>query len=98
MNTIYLKTAKAERESIKLSVELKRVLSLLDGRSGSDDLAKRAAPSLRKMRSVLINELVKGGVHCFQPRSQYRTEGQVSAQIGSDRICERGGLPKVACG
>jgi hypothetical protein len=69
MNTIYLKTAKAEREVAKLSVELKRMLSLLDGRSGSDDLAKRAAPSLRTVWNGLINELVKGGYIVPKPET-----------------------------
>ncbi|MDO8991195.1 MAG: hypothetical protein Q7U91_16340 [Sideroxyarcus sp.] len=69
MNTIYLKTPAAEREESKLSVDLKRVLSLLDGRSGSDDLAKRAAPSLRQRWGELINELVKGGYIVSNPRA-----------------------------
>ena len=83
MNTIYLKTAKAERESIKLSVELKRVLSLLDGRSGSDDLAKRAAPSLRKMWSVLINELVKGGYIVSNPEANIEPNGKSVPRSGA---------------
>lgn len=61
MNTIYLRTAKAEREETRLSTDFKRVLSLLDGRSGSDDLAKRAAPSLRNKWGEIIGELEKRG-------------------------------------
>ena len=61
MNTIYHKTAKAERDAARLSGELRRALNLVDGRSGVDVLAARAAPSLRMEWSKLFSELVKGG-------------------------------------
>ncbi len=83
MNTIYLKTAKAERESTKLSIKLKRVLALLDGRSGSDDLARRAAPSLRKMWSELINELVKGGYIVANPGANIEPKGRSVPKSGA---------------
>ena len=83
MNTIYLKTAKAEREGTKLSAELKRVLSFLDGRSGSDDLAKRAAPSLRKMWNELINELVKGGYIVSNPGASIEPKNRSVPKSGA---------------
>jgi hypothetical protein len=61
MNTVFVKTTKAEREGTKLSNNLFRVLSLINGKSSSDELAKRAAPSLRKTWDELLGELLKGG-------------------------------------
>lgn len=81
MNTIYLKTTRAERKGTSLSIELKRVLSLLDGRSGSDDLARRAAPSLRTKWNELISELVKGGYIVSHP----------GADVPEDRSAPRSG-------
>jgi len=84
MNTIYLKTDKAERESYKLSVELKRVLSLLDGRSGSEELAMRAAPSLRKYWSELISELVKEGYIDSSPVVNIEPNKRALPRSGAD--------------
>lgn len=60
-NKIFVRTAKAEREGSHLSTDLKRMLSLMDGKSISGELAKRAPPSLRKKWDALLTELVDGG-------------------------------------
>ncbi len=59
--TIFVKTAKGEREGADLSSDLRRVLSLIDNKSKSEELSKRAPPSLRESWAELINELVAGG-------------------------------------
>ncbi len=59
--TIFIKTAKGESEGANLSSDLKRVLSLIDNKSRSDELSKRAPPSLRESWNELLNELVAGG-------------------------------------
>lgn len=64
-NAIFIRTAKAENASADLSIDLKRVLSYMDGKSRSDDLAKRAPPSLRKQWNELLAELVDGGYIVF---------------------------------
>lgn len=56
--TVYFKTAKADNAGAELSVDLKRVLAFIDDKTPSDDLVKRAPPSLRKKWNELINELV----------------------------------------
>jgi hypothetical protein len=58
--TIYIKTAKGKSEGANLSGDLKRLLGFIDGSSLSDELAKRAPPSLRKNWNKLIGELVAG--------------------------------------
>ncbi len=83
MNVVYLKTAKAERGGTKLSNELKRVLSVIDGRSRSCDLAKRAAPSLRKMWSELINELLKEGYIVSNPRANIEPKDRSVPKSGA---------------
>jgi len=59
--TIFVKTTKGERDSANLSTDLTRILSLIDGKSRSEELAKRAPPSLRESWNELINELAAGG-------------------------------------
>ncbi len=59
--TIFNKTAKGEHEAANLSSDLKRILSLIDGKSKADDLAKRAPPSLRQSWNELLGELLAGG-------------------------------------
>jgi len=61
MNTVFVKTPKAKREGAALSNNLMRVLSLIDGKSTSGELAKHAAPSLQNAWCELLNELLKGG-------------------------------------
>lgn len=69
-NAIFVKTAKAEHASANLSIDLKRVLSYMDGKSRSDDLAKRAPPSLRKQWNELLKELVEGGYIVFNGKAK----------------------------
>lgn len=61
-NKIYVRTARAEREGSNLSTDLKRMLSLMDGKSRSGELSKRAPPSLRKKWNDLLAELVDKGL------------------------------------
>jgi hypothetical protein len=60
-NKIFVRTTKAEREGSRISNNLTRMLSHMDGKSTSDELAKRAPPSLRKIWDELIVQLVNGG-------------------------------------
>ena len=69
-NAIFAKTAKAEQASTNLSIDLRRVLSYMDGKSRSDDLAKRAPPSLRKQWNELLKELVEGGYIVFNGKAK----------------------------
>lgn len=69
MNAVFVKTAKAEREWAKLPLALMRILSLMDGSSASDELAKRAAPSLRITWDEHLNQLLKGGYIVVQPET-----------------------------
>ncbi len=66
-NEIYVKTAKTESEVDTLSIDFTRILALIDGKSTSDELAKRAPPSLRKQWGELINQLLKGGYIVSNP-------------------------------
>jgi len=59
--TVYIKTAKGKSEGGNLSRDLNRLLGLIDNQSTSDELAKRAPPSLRKIWNDTIKELVAGG-------------------------------------
>lgn len=59
--TVFIKTAKGEREGADLSSDLKRILSLIDNKSKADELAKRAPPSLREGWMDLLAELVEDG-------------------------------------
>ena len=59
--TIFTKTAKGEHESAYLSSDLKRILSLIDNKSRSEELVKRAPPSMRSSWDDLLEELVAGG-------------------------------------
>lgn len=59
--TIYIKTARGEHEAVNLSSDLKRILSLIDGKSKADELAKRAPPSLRESWNEILSELIAGG-------------------------------------
>ena len=59
--TVFIKTAKGEREGADLSSDLKRILSLIDNKSRADELAKRAPPSLRDGWMDLLAELVEDG-------------------------------------
>lgn len=61
MNKIFVRTPKAESEGSKLSTELRRMLTYMEGYLTSDELAKRAPPSLREKWKELINELLDGG-------------------------------------
>jgi hypothetical protein len=58
--TIYVKTARGISEGANLSGDLRQLLGLIDGKTQSDELAKRAPPSLRKNWDGLIGELVAG--------------------------------------
>lgn len=69
-NAIFIRTAKAENASADLSIDLKRVLSYMDGKSRSDDLAKRAPPSLRRQWNELLAELVEGGYIVFNSKAK----------------------------
>lgn len=69
-NAIFVKTAKAEYASANLSIDLKRVLSYMDGKSRSDDLAKRAPPSLRNQWNELLKELVEGEYIVFNGKAK----------------------------
>lgn len=60
-NRVFVRTAKAEREGMKLSNNLLRMLTLIDGKTPSRDLARRAPPSLRNIWHEHLSELVKGG-------------------------------------
>ncbi len=60
-NRVFVRTAKAEREGMKLSNNLLRMLTLIDGKTPSSDLARRAPPSLRNIWHEHLTELVKGG-------------------------------------
>ena len=66
-NKVFLRTTKAEREGAKLSNNLMRMLSLIDGKSTSGELSKRAPPSLRKIWNELLNDLVAGGYIIVNP-------------------------------
>ncbi|BCK87760.1 hypothetical protein MIZ01_1553 [Sideroxyarcus emersonii] len=59
--TIFIKTAKGEQEGANLSSDLKRILSLIDSKSTSEELAKRAPPSLRASWDDILRELIAGG-------------------------------------
>ncbi len=59
--TIFIKTAKGEQEGANLSSDLKRILSLIDSKSTSEELAKRAPPSLRASWNDILSELIAGG-------------------------------------
>jgi hypothetical protein len=61
MNKFYVKTPKAESEGSKLSTDLKRMLTYMEGYLASDELAKRAPPSLREKWKELLKELLDGG-------------------------------------
>jgi hypothetical protein len=59
--TVFIKTAKAERDGSNLSSDLKRILSLIDDKSKADELTKRAPPSLRDGCMEFLGELEDGG-------------------------------------
>ena len=58
--TVYFKTPKGKSEGANLSRDLKRIFAFIDDKSPSDELAKRAPPSLRKVWNDIISELVSG--------------------------------------
>ncbi len=60
-NRIFIRTAKAERGSANLPTDLKRILSFIDGRSRSSELAKRSPPSLRSKWNELLGKLAEDG-------------------------------------
>ncbi len=57
--TVFIKTAKGEREESSLPSDLKRIMLLIDGKSRADELAKRAPPSLREGWMDFLAELVE---------------------------------------
>ncbi|MDO8990793.1 MAG: hypothetical protein Q7U91_14305 [Sideroxyarcus sp.] len=59
--TVFIKTAKGDSEGTNLSSDLKRILSLIDGKSTVDELAKRAPPSLREGCRDILGELEEEG-------------------------------------
>jgi hypothetical protein len=59
--TVFIKTDKGESEADSLSSDLKRILMLIDNRSTSGELSKRAPPSLRTNWNDFVKELVEGG-------------------------------------
>jgi hypothetical protein len=59
--TVFIKTAKGEREGADLPSDLKRIMSLIDNKSKADELAKRAPPSLREGWMDFLAELVEDG-------------------------------------
>jgi hypothetical protein len=61
MHKFYARTPKAENEGAKLETDLTRMLSYMEGYSSSDELAKRAPPSLRAKWKELHKELLDGG-------------------------------------
>ncbi len=60
-NRIFIRTAKAERGGANLPTDLKRILSFIDGRSRSGELAKRSPPSLRNKWNELLGKLAEDG-------------------------------------
>ncbi|MBI5891665.1 MAG: hypothetical protein HZB47_13540 [Nitrosomonadales bacterium] len=69
--TVFIKTAKGEREGADLSSDLKRIMSLIDNKSKADELAKRAPPSLREGWMELLGELVEGGYICDKNKPSF---------------------------
>ncbi len=59
--TVFIKTAKGEREEASLPSDLKRIMLLINGNSRADELAKRAPPSLRDGWMDFLAELVEQG-------------------------------------
>ncbi|MBU0622488.1 MAG: hypothetical protein KJ795_11645 [Gammaproteobacteria bacterium] len=75
--TVFIKTAKGENEGANLSVDLKRVLSLIDNKSTLDEVGKRAPPSLRNELTGIFNELVVGGF--IRDRDQSTAEPKIKS-------------------
>ena len=61
MHKFYARTPKAESEGAKLETDLKRMLTYMEGYLSSDELAKRAPPSLRARWKELHKQLLDGG-------------------------------------
>jgi hypothetical protein len=61
MHKIFVTTAKAKSESTRLSYDLKRMLSSIDGHTRSDELPKHIPPSLRPKCNDLLKNLLDGG-------------------------------------
>jgi hypothetical protein len=96
-NKIFVRTAKAERKGAKLATDLKRLLSLLDGKTNAGELARRAPPSLRRNWDELLSELHKGEYivdipEVVEVRKIAPTElnplwkGQVEARVNTARV------------
>ena len=93
---IFIATAKSESKGAKLDTDLKRLLSLVDGKTICGDLEKRAAPSLRKHWDKLLAELLKGGYIVEAPQEitvdrrvpfhelNPLWKGQVEARVSSE--------------
>lgn len=58
--TVFIKTAKGERETSSLSGDLRRAMSLIDNKSTVDEMSRRAPPSLRDDLYEVLGELVAG--------------------------------------
>ena len=84
-NRIFVKTAKAERKGAKLSGDLKRLLSYIDDKSRSGELAKRAPPSLRNIWDELLNELVKRGYIAENPNADPDRTARLPKFVPGDR-------------
>jgi hypothetical protein len=61
MHKQFVKTTKAKSEGIRLSNDLKRMLSCIDGLTSSIELLRRLPPNLRPKYSELLKYLLDGG-------------------------------------
>ena len=61
MHKIFVTTDKAKSEGARLSYDLKRILSYIDGLKNSGDLPKHIPPSLRPKCNELLKSLLDGG-------------------------------------
>ncbi len=96
MNKIFVKTARNEHKGKKLTPDLKRMLSLMDGRSRSGDLAKHAPPSLRKRWNELLNELVEGGYIVESPETDHDRKTALRAVNTKDKSIPKPGIASSA--
>jgi hypothetical protein len=62
--TVFIRTAKGERELASLSGDLKRLMSLIDNKSTIEELTRRAPPSLRADLPDILEELLAGELIC----------------------------------
>jgi hypothetical protein len=62
--TVFIRTAKGEREFAGLQGDLKRLMSLIDNKSTIEELTRRAPPSLRADLQDILEELLAGELIC----------------------------------